>query len=117
MSHTFTTWTGTPNDAVVAKNVTRPPLTGHQVFVKTTHSGVCGTDIHYHHGGIGMGHEGAGVITQVGPEVTNHKVGDRVAWGWVSFRSFSWAGVKYTNICFQRCTGHAASVPPVRPAI
>ncbi|KAH8762801.1 chaperonin 10-like protein [Hyaloscypha finlandica] len=51
--------------------VTRPALTGHQVFVKTTHSG------------IGMGHEGAGVVAQVGPEATHHKIGDRVAWGWI----------------------------------
>jgi D-arabinose 1-dehydrogenase-like Zn-dependent alcohol dehydrogenase len=83
MSLSFKTWTGTLSGPVVAKTVTRPALTGHQVFVKTTHSGVCGTGVHYHHEEIGMGHEGAGVITQVGPEVTNHKVGDRVAWGWV----------------------------------
>jgi D-arabinose 1-dehydrogenase-like Zn-dependent alcohol dehydrogenase len=87
MSLTFTTWTGTPSGPVAAKTVTRPALTGHQVLVKTTHSGVCGTDVHYHHGGIGMGHEGAGIITKVGPEVTNHKVGDRVAWGWVRLPS------------------------------
>jgi NADPH:quinone reductase-like Zn-dependent oxidoreductase len=31
-----------------------------------------------------MGHEGAGVVEEVGPEVTNHKVGDRAAWGWVN---------------------------------
>lgn len=30
-----------------------------------------------------MGHEGAGIVTAIGPEVTNHKIGDRVAWGWV----------------------------------
>jgi D-arabinose 1-dehydrogenase-like Zn-dependent alcohol dehydrogenase len=73
------TWAGTLSGPVVAKTVTRPALTVHQVFVKTTHSGACGTDVHYHHEEIGMGHEGAGVITQVGPEVTNHKVGDRAA--------------------------------------
>lgn len=32
---------------------------------------------------MGLGHEGAGIIEAVGPEVTNHKTGDRVAWGWV----------------------------------
>jgi D-arabinose 1-dehydrogenase-like Zn-dependent alcohol dehydrogenase len=83
MSVTFTTWTGTKG-AVEAKQITRPALTGHQVFIKTTHSGVCGTDVHYHHGGIGCGHEGVGVIEQVASEVTKLKIGDRVAWGWVS---------------------------------
>jgi D-arabinose 1-dehydrogenase-like Zn-dependent alcohol dehydrogenase len=83
MSITFKTWTGT-KDAAEVKDITRPALTGHQIFVKTTHSGVCGTDVHYQHAGIGMGHEGAGVVAEIGPDVTNHKVGDRVAWGWVS---------------------------------
>jgi D-arabinose 1-dehydrogenase-like Zn-dependent alcohol dehydrogenase len=83
MSLSFKIWTGTLSGPVVAKTVTRPALTGHQVFVKITHSGVCGTDVHYHDEEIGMGHEGAGAIAQVGPEVTNHKIGDRAAWGWV----------------------------------
>jgi len=45
---------------VEAKEVTRPALTGRQVLVKTTNSGVCGMDVHYQHAGIGTGHEGAG---------------------------------------------------------
>lgn len=50
--------------------------------------GVCGSDVHYYqHGSIGpfkvkepmiLGHEASGVITEVGPKVTNLKVGDRV---------------------------------------
>ena len=78
MSFTFTTWTGTQG-AAEPKTISKPALTGHQVYVRTTHSGVCGTDVHYHHGGIGQGNEGAGVIEAIGPEVTNHSVGDRVA--------------------------------------
>ncbi|MEM6660439.1 MAG: NAD(P)-dependent alcohol dehydrogenase [Pseudomonadota bacterium] len=50
--------------------------------------GVCGSDVHYYtHGRIGpfvvnapmvLGHEAAGVITEVGPDVTTLTVGDRV---------------------------------------
>ncbi|TAQ87700.1 hypothetical protein B7494_g3980 [Chlorociboria aeruginascens] len=84
MTFTFTTFTGTATGPVVSKTITRPALTGHQLFVKTTHSGVCGTDLLYRHAGIGLGHEGAGIVQEIGPQVTNHKVGDRVAWGWVN---------------------------------
>ncbi len=50
--------------------------------------GVCGSDVHYYtHGRIGdyvvrgpmvLGHEAAGVIIEIGAEVTNLEVGDRV---------------------------------------
>ena len=50
--------------------------------------GVCGSDVHYYtHGRIGpyevrepmvLGHEAAGTVVEVGSEVTNLKVGDRV---------------------------------------
>lgn len=52
-------------------------------------TGICGSDVHYWtHGRIGhfvveepmvLGHESAGVIVSVGPDVTSLKVGDRVA--------------------------------------
>ena len=50
--------------------------------------GICGSDVHYYsHGKIGpfvvkepmvLGHEASGVITEIGSEVTNLTVGDRV---------------------------------------
>ncbi|NBZ87192.1 NAD(P)-dependent alcohol dehydrogenase [Stagnihabitans tardus] len=50
--------------------------------------GICGSDVHYYtHGGIGqfivrepmiLGHEASGTVTEVGAQVTNLKVGDRV---------------------------------------
>ncbi|ODT67010.1 MAG: sulfurtransferase [Pelagibacterium sp. SCN 63-23] len=50
--------------------------------------GVCGSDVHYYtHGRIGpfvvnqpmvLGHEAAGIVTEVGPAVSHLKVGDRV---------------------------------------
>lgn len=60
-----------------------------QVLVKIQYVGVCGSDLHYYeHGSIGkyvveppfvLGHEASGIVEKVGDEVTNLKVGDRVA--------------------------------------
>ncbi|EPS30874.1 putative D-xylulose reductase A [Penicillium oxalicum] len=61
----------------------------HDVLINVKYTGICGSDVHYwEHGSIGnfvvkepmvLGHESAGVITQVGSAVTSLKVGDRVA--------------------------------------
>jgi len=63
-------------------------LNANDVKIKLTTIGVCGSDIHYYaEGKIGtqvveypypVGHECSGVIEQVGPGVTNVKVGDLV---------------------------------------
>jgi L-iditol 2-dehydrogenase len=61
----------------------------HEVLVRVTSVGVCGSDVHYYeHGRIGpyiverpliLGHETAGVVVELGEKVTRHSVGDRVA--------------------------------------
>jgi D-xylulose reductase len=60
----------------------------HDVRVTINTVGVCGSDVHYYqHGAIGpfvvrepmiLGHEAAGVVTEVGSTVTTLQVGDRV---------------------------------------
>jgi L-idonate 5-dehydrogenase len=60
-----------------------------QVLVKVGFGGICGSDLHYfHHGGFGtvrlqepmiLGHEVAGTVAAVAPDVTSLKIGDRVA--------------------------------------
>jgi D-arabinose 1-dehydrogenase-like Zn-dependent alcohol dehydrogenase len=59
-----------------------------QVVIRVHSSGMCYTDMHAHHGLFPLkppfvaGHEPAGVIAEVGPGVTDLKVGDRVGVFW-----------------------------------
>lgn len=77
----FKVYRGTA-EGIQEGQTTRPELTGDQVFVKLSASGLCGTDLHYRAAGIVLGHEGAGVVQQIGPDVKHLKVGDRVGWGY-----------------------------------
>ncbi len=62
-----------------------PKIGAEDVLVEIKAAGVCGTDLHYSRGEFlpplprTFGHEGAGVVRQVGTNVTDVKVGDRVA--------------------------------------
>jgi D-arabinose 1-dehydrogenase-like Zn-dependent alcohol dehydrogenase len=37
------------------------------------------------HDDMVLGHEGAGIVKEIGPDVTSVKVGDRVGFGWVHY--------------------------------
>ena len=62
-----------------------------EVLVKVETAGLCHTDIHAAHGDWPVkpslpfipGHEGVGIVEQVGPGVTSPQVGDRVAIPWL----------------------------------
>lgn len=66
-----------------------PKPAPHQVLVKLEYVGICGSDLHYYEqGAIGnaivkppfvLGHEPGGTIVEVGDQVKDLKVGDRVA--------------------------------------
>ncbi|WP_028550749.1 NAD(P)-dependent alcohol dehydrogenase [Paenibacillus sp. UNC451MF] len=74
---------------MTVKQVRRPSPGPDEALVKIYCIGVCGSDLHYYeHGKIGryvvdrpiiLGHELAGEVIQVGDQVTNVTVGDRVA--------------------------------------
>ncbi|KAL6831148.1 GroES-like protein [Trichoderma sp. SZMC 28015] len=79
----FTVYTGAKDGHVKPNNATKPEqLTGDQVFLRITASGMCFTDVHYKNGENALGHEGVGVVEETGPGVTYLKKGDRVGWGY-----------------------------------
>jgi NADPH:quinone reductase-like Zn-dependent oxidoreductase len=57
----FTVFKGSKEGKII-KSTTQKELKPDEVLIKVTHSGLCGTDEHYKHADMGLGHEGAGVI-------------------------------------------------------
>lgn len=67
----------------------KPSVVGHgQALVKVEYCGVCHTDLHVAHGDFGqvpgriLGHEGIGIVEEVGEGVETLKKGDRVSIAW-----------------------------------
>ena len=70
------------------KEIAQPEIKSDEVKIHTAFAGICGTDHALYAGLPGsapavppivLGHENSGVVVEVGSEVTNVKVGDRVA--------------------------------------
>jgi D-arabinose 1-dehydrogenase-like Zn-dependent alcohol dehydrogenase len=78
----FTVYKGSKEGKIVKAQTTRGDLQDDQVLIKITASGLCGTDEHYAHADMALGHEGAGVVEELGPNVKDLKKGDRVGWGY-----------------------------------
>ena len=69
----------------VVEQIEVPSIGPNDVLVNIRVAGVCGTDVHYHSGEFApyyipltLGHEGAGVVTALGENVTHLQVGDPV---------------------------------------
>ncbi|KAF7315796.1 NAD(P)-dependent alcohol dehydrogenase protein [Mycena indigotica] len=77
-----TVFKGSETGIVQGKSVLATP-TGTQVLVRITHSGICGTDEHYKHADMVLGHEGVGIVEQIGEGVLDLAVGDVVGWGYI----------------------------------
>ncbi|MFD1261855.1 alcohol dehydrogenase AdhP [Entomomonas asaccharolytica] len=65
-----------------------PEIKSGQALVDVEYCGVCHTDLHVAKGDFGkvpgriIGHEGIGIVSQVAPDVTHLKIGDRVSIAW-----------------------------------
>ena len=81
----FTVYKGSKDGSIVeVKGHRDVGLT--EALIEVSHCGVCGTDEHYRHYEMGLGHEGIGHITQLGEgasRLSDLKVGDRVGFGWI----------------------------------
>ena len=69
-------------------NIVVPDPGPGEALVQVLACGVCHTDLHYREGGINddfpflLGHEAAGIVEAVGPDVSNVKPGDFVVLNW-----------------------------------
>lgn len=81
--HTLNVFTYSPEQRRFVQKPTTRALLDHEVLIKTTHSGLCYTDVHAKHKGCGLGHEGVGIVEKTGLAVTSLRAGDRVGWGWL----------------------------------
>ncbi|TWT57761.1 Sorbitol dehydrogenase [Thalassoglobus neptunius] len=87
-----------------------PEIGDRDVLVEVRACGICGSDIHGYDGSSGrrippliMGHEAAGVITRLGPEVEGFKVGDRVTFdSTVSCGQCQFCRAGSINLCDNR---------------
>src|SRR5579883_2534965 len=71
-----------PSDVKI-KNIDVPQLGDGEILVAMKACGVCGSDLEkiygkYSQPSMRLGHEPSGVVTEVGPETTGFKTGDRV---------------------------------------
>ena len=74
---------GKNNSNIEIKNIEKPPVGPGDMLVKMCACGICGSDVEKVFGKYGqpsmrLGHEPAGIITQVGSEISNFSIGDRV---------------------------------------
>ncbi|MFM1525420.1 MULTISPECIES: alcohol dehydrogenase AdhP [Helcococcus] len=76
-------------DGVEVVSDYKKPSPGYgEALVKVEYCGVCHTDLHVAHGDFGkvpgriLGHEGIGIVEELGEGVTTLKIGDRVSIAW-----------------------------------
>jgi uncharacterized zinc-type alcohol dehydrogenase-like protein len=74
--------------ALVPTTIERRDVGRHDVLIEIRYAGICHSDIHTVRGDWGPqsyplapGHEIAGIVAEIGSEVTSHKIGDRVGVG------------------------------------
>ncbi|KAG8624641.1 hypothetical protein KVT40_007708 [Elsinoe batatas] len=67
-----------PHEKKYTKLSTKRGIGPNDVLIKTTHSGLCYTDVHAKTRGCGLGHEGVGVVEKIGVAVKNLEAGDRL---------------------------------------
>ncbi|ESK91369.1 alcohol dehydrogenase [Moniliophthora roreri MCA 2997] len=78
------TFRGSPSGKIVRSHFlrTEEDLEADEVVVKVTHSGLCGTDLHYRNRDMVLGHEGVGTVIALSSKpIHNFRARDRVGFG------------------------------------
>ena len=70
----FKIYKGSKTGEIVESSVHRDHLTGDEVLIRVTHSGLCATDEMNLNTDVCLGHECAGIVQQVGPEIKSLRV-------------------------------------------
>ena len=70
----YTVYKGNQSGRILKSKGHIHDLAPDQVLLKITHAGLCGTDEHYKLADMVLGHEGVGIVQQVGTEVDTFKV-------------------------------------------
>ena len=92
------------NKPLQLRQVETTTLTFGQVRVRVIVSGICGSQLHEISGAKGnarflphlMGHEGCGIVAELGPGVSEFSIGDKVVMHWRSGRGIESDFPKYT---------------------
>jgi S-(hydroxymethyl)glutathione dehydrogenase / alcohol dehydrogenase len=93
--------TGKP---LVISDLEIPPLKPGQVLVEVAYSGICHSQLLECQGGRGvdrflphcLGHEGSGIVREIGPGVTLVKPGDRAILSWIKGPGMDVPGTQYS---------------------
>ncbi|MFC0241613.1 zinc-binding dehydrogenase [Rhodopseudomonas telluris] len=91
------------NQPLSIETVEAPALAAGQVLVKLAYSGVCHSQVMEARGGRGpdrylphmLGHEGSGVVVEIGEGVAKVRPGDRVILGWIKGAGADAQGIRY----------------------
>lgn len=70
----ITMYKGSSSGEILEEKVPTPEPKDTEVLVRVTHSGICGSDLHFVHRDMVLGHEGAGVVEKVGPAAKTLKM-------------------------------------------
>ncbi|KAK2625208.1 hypothetical protein QTJ16_005577 [Diplocarpon rosae] len=97
----FTVFKGSKEGRIV-QSQSKKEIKADEILIKVTHSGLCGTDEHFKCVDMVLGHEGVGVVEEIGQAVTTYHKGDSVGWGYQH---------DSCNHCKQCLTGHETLCP------
>ncbi len=93
------------NELVIVHDIRMPDLKSGQLVVKIQYSGLCHSQLMEVKGGRGedkylphmLGHEGVGIVEDVGDGVTKVQVGDKVVLGWIKGEGIDAGGSVYES--------------------